>query len=261
MDALYGHGDVQENKGRNILDERSDHKSRIMSIAMVAAFTAGAENDAPVRRLSDMVVRIDMRNLLKIPVGDTLLGAERWYAPCDGGLSSVKVPREWSDGAKCDALRVSDVIVDGKSNSIRGGLGSNVYPTVAEGAFAMTNQILSAVSEVSSGKALVVPLRFEEKNRYCEMVFTWKPSPDCAEDRELVVRGYVNGKRQMAVCCCLHTKGDGIKAGFALLPDRMMPAQRTRRSASLPNRGRAGARPSRVAESPINLNLLNPLNP
>ena len=137
------------------------------------------------------------------------------------------MPREWSDSAKCDALRVSDVIVDGKSNSIRGGLGSNVYPTVAEGAFAMTNQIVSAVSEVSSGKALVVPLRFEERNRFCEMVFTWKPSPDCAEDRELVVRGYVNGKRQMAVCCCLHTKGDGIKAGFALLPDRMMPAQRT----------------------------------
>ena len=120
------------------------------------------------------------------------------------------MPREWSDGAKCDALRVSDVLVDDKSNSIRGGLGSNVYPTVAEGAFAMTNQIVSAVSQISSGKALVVPLRFEEKNRYCEMVFTWKPSPDCAEDRELVVRGYVNGKRQMAVCCCLHTKGDGI---------------------------------------------------
>ena len=89
-------------------------------------------------------------------------------------------------------------------------------PKVAEGAFAMTNQIVSAVSEVSSGKALVVPLRFEERNRYCEMVFTWKPSPDCAEDRELVVRGYVNGKRQMAVCCCLHTKGDGIKADFAM---------------------------------------------
>ena len=81
MDALYGHGDVQENKGRNILDERSDLKSRIMSIAMVAfamvaAFTAGAENDAPVRRLSDATARIDMRNLLKMPVGGTLQGGE-----------------------------------------------------------------------------------------------------------------------------------------------------------------------------------------
>ena len=139
---------------------------------------------------------------------------ELW--PWRYGLSSVKVPREWSDGAKCDALRVSDVLVDGETMSIRGGLGSNVYPTVAEGAFAMTNQIVSAVSQISSGKALVVPLRFAEGNRYCEMVFTWRPNPTSAAERELVVRGYVNGQRQMAVCCCLHTKGDGIKADFSM---------------------------------------------
>ena len=86
MDALYGHCDVQENKGRNILDERSDLKSRIMSIAMVvcamvAVFAAGAENAVPVRRLYDMVVGIDMQNLLKMPVGGTLQDGERWYAP------------------------------------------------------------------------------------------------------------------------------------------------------------------------------------
>ena len=88
--------------------------------------------------------------------------------------------------------------------------------TIAEGAFAITNQIVSAVSEVSNGRAMVVPLRFEERNRYCEMVFMWKPDPDSPEERELIVRGYVSSKRQMAVCCCLHTKGDGIKAGFAM---------------------------------------------
>ena len=148
--------------------------------------------------------------------GDTLLGMDPWYVAWYGGLSSVKVPREWSDGAKCDALRVSDVIVEGKSNSIRGGLGSNVYPTIAEGAFAITNQIVSAVAEISRGKAMVIPLRFEEKKRYCEIVFTWTPRPGNAEELELVVRGYVSGKRQMAVCCFLHAKGDGIKAGFAM---------------------------------------------
>ena len=72
------------------------------------------------------------------------------------------------------------------------------------------------MAEVSKGKAMVVPLRFEDKKRYCEMVFTWMPRPGAAEERELVVRGYVNANRQMAVCCCLHTKGDGIKAGFAM---------------------------------------------
>ena len=187
-----------------------------MMVVCVAAFAAGAENVVPVRRLSDAVAKIDMRNLLKMPVGDTLIGVNQWYEAWYGGLSSVKVPREWSDGAECAALRVSDVIVDSKLNSIRGGLGSNVYPTVAEGAFAITNQIVSAVAEVSKGKAMVVPLRFEDKKRYCEMVFTWMPRPGAAEERELVVRGYVNANRQMAVCCCLHTKGDGIKAGFAM---------------------------------------------
>lgn len=187
-----------------------------MMVACVAAFAAGAENAVPVRRLSDAVARIDMRNLLKMPVGDTLLGMDQWYVAWYGGLTSVKVPREWSDGAKCDALRVSDVIIDSKSKLIRGGLGSNVYPSIAEGAFAMTNQIISAVSEISGGKALVVPLRFEDRKRYCEMVFTWMPRPGKAEELELVVRGYANARRQMAVCCLLHAKGDGIKAGLAM---------------------------------------------
>ena len=46
------------------------------------------------------------------------------------------------------------------------------------------------------------------------MVFTWKPDHTRSEERELIIRGYVSDKRQMAVCCCLHTKGDGIRAGF-----------------------------------------------
>ena len=189
----------------------------IAACAAIATSAAGvAERTASVRKLSDIVSAIDMRNLLKMPVGDTLLGVDMWYAPWYGGLASVKVPREWSDGAKCDALRVSEVIVDSGTKSIRGGLGSNVYPTIAEGAFVITNQIVSAVSEASFGRAMVVPLRFEENKRYCEMVFTWKPDPASPEERELIVRGYVSGRRQMAVCCCLHTKGDGIRAGFAM---------------------------------------------
>ena len=90
---------------------------------------------------------------------------------------------------------------------------------MAAATFAMTNQIVSAVSEISLGKAMVVPLRLEAKNRYCEMVFTWRPNPAKPEERELVVRGYVNGKRQMAVCCLLHTKGDGIEARGVLVAE------------------------------------------
>jgi len=46
-------------------------------------------------------------------------------------------------------------------------------------------------------------------------VFTWKPDPKKNVERELIVRGIVNTKRQMAVCTFLHTKGDTLNADFA----------------------------------------------
>ena len=48
---------------------------------------------------------------------------------------------------------------------------------------------------------------------YGEMKFWWK-GEDAAKETELIVRGYVNTRRQMAVCTFLHTKGDGIKVRF-----------------------------------------------
>ena len=39
-----------------------------------------------------------------------------------------------------------------------------------------------------------------------------------AAELELVVRAYVNQRRQMAVCCLLHTKGDDISADYAPPP-------------------------------------------
>ena len=40
------------------------------------------------------------------------------------------------------------------------------------------------------------------------------------------VRGYVNRARQMAVCCCLHTKGDGITADYIPPPVMSDPDQK-----------------------------------
>ena len=185
-------------------------KTTLLAILLSIASAGALAQDMPVYRLSDMVNKIDMKNLLKIPVGCTLLDVDVEQAAWHGELSSVEVPREWSDGAKCAAIRVSNVIVDSKTLSIRGGLGSNVYPTIAEGAFAMTNEIVAAVSEISGGKAMVEPLRFHD-GKYGEMKFWWKVAKD---ERELVVRCYVSPKKQMAVCTLLHTKGDGVRAEY-----------------------------------------------
>ena len=109
---------------------------------------------------------------------------------------------------------------------ILGGLGSCVYPTIPEGVCVITNEIIKAVAEVSGGTAMAVPMRYEKKKGYGEMIFTWKPDPKKNVERELIVRGYVNRARQMAVCCCLHTKGDGITADYIPPPVMSDPAQK-----------------------------------
>ena len=211
----------------------------IMAVAgLMAAMTFAAqcaaktEDGVQCKRQTDVVVKlpgiqkIDMENLLDVPVGSTLLDTGIKRVTQEEDVLQIEVPLEWSDKAKCRALRVSHILVDNRRLIILGGLGSNMYPTIAEGAFAMTNEIISAVWKVSDGKAMAVPLRFDKQKGYCEMIFTWKPDPEKNVERELIVRGFANAKRQMAVCTCLHTKGDTIKA--ELSPPGTSPARDAR---------------------------------
>lgn len=179
--------------------------------ACVVALSAVAAQTETVVKIPG-IQKIDMESLLDVPVGSTLLAPGFKRISQEEDIIQVGVPLEWSEGAKCRALRVSHLLVDNLRLVILGGLGSNVYPTIEEGAFAMTNEVISAVWKASGGKAMVFPLRFEKEKGYCEMIFTWRPDPKKNVERELVVRGFVNAKRQMAVCTCFHTKGDTIKA-------------------------------------------------
>ena len=188
-------------------------KKFIVFAAAAFAAVAFAQTE-PVVKMSGLQ-KIDMENLLDVPVGSTLLDTGIKRVTQEEDVMQIKVPLEWSERAKCRALRVPHLLVDNRRLIILGGLGSNVYPTIAEGAFAMTNEVISAVWKVSDGKAMAVPLRFDKQNGYCEMIFTWKPDPKKNGERELIVRGIVNTKRQMAVCTCLHTKGDTLRADFA----------------------------------------------
>ena len=194
----------------------------LMAVMTFAAQCAEkAQDGVQGKRQADVVVKmpgiqkIDMENLLDVPVGSTLLDTGIKRVTQNEDVLQIEIPLEWSEKAKCRALRVSHILVDNRRLIILGGLGSNVYPTIAEGAFAMTNEVISAVRKVSDGKAMAVPLRFDKQKGYWEMIFTWKPDPKKNVERELVVRGFATAKRQMAVCTCLHTKGDTLRAGFA----------------------------------------------
>ena len=188
-------------------------KKIMMVTVAVLATVAFAQTETVVKMPS--IQKIDMENLLDVPIGSTLLDTGIKRVTQEEDVLQIEVPLEWSEKAKCRALRVSHILVDNRRLIILGGLGSNVYPTIAEGAFAMTNEVISAVRKVSDGKAMVVPLQFYKQKGYCEMIFTWKPDPKKNVERELVVRGFATAKRQMAVCTCLHTKGDTLRAGFA----------------------------------------------
>lgn len=183
----------------------------VLLAACAVAFSAVAAQAETVVKIPG-IQKIDMESLLDVPVGSTLLAPGFKRTSQEEDILQVGVPLEWSEGAKCRALRVSHLLVDNLRLVILGGLGSNVYPTIEEGAFAMTNEVISAVWKASDGKAMVVPLRFEKEKGSCEMIFTWRPDPKKNVERELVVRGFVNAKKQMAVCTCFHTKGDTIKA-------------------------------------------------
>ena len=152
---------------------------------------------------------IDLADITTVPVG-RVLGNADIELPAGGGVVQVDVPHEWSEGGSCGALRVSGVFVDCASRRIAGALGSCVYPTVREGALAITNGMHGAVVSASRRTAKFFPLR-READGSGTIRYEWSVE---GRELELVIKCFVNARRQMAVCSCLHVKGDGIRCGL-----------------------------------------------
>ena len=165
----------------------------MIAAASIATLSAFGQN-------MQMVKYSTITNILNLPV----------MAGPHGKVVSIKPPfANMPNGALC----VSDIFVEEDTGRIVGGMGSCAYPTIAEGAFVMTNTIFKAVGEKTGYKAMVVPAHVNRSEGCMEMTYWWKPDPESAE-LELVVRGYSNKSRQLAVCTLLHTKGDDIRCGF-----------------------------------------------
>lgn len=128
-----------------------------------------------------------------------------------GSFMSVNPP---AAGLPAGPLSVSDILVEVDTGRIVGGMGSYVYPTIEEGAFAMTNTIVRALIDKHGAGAMCMPQHVVKNEGCMEMTCRWKPDPKAKEELELVVRAYANKKRQLAICTCLHTKGDSIRCGL-----------------------------------------------
>ena len=155
---------------------------------------------------------IDLADITSVPIGMKLVETSGSSLPTNGGeMAQCNVPHEWSEGGSCGALRVSGVLVDCGSRQILGAIGSHIYPTVAEGAFAITNGLQKAVLSASHRIGMFYPLQME-KDGSGTIRYEWSAN---GKTLELFVKCYVNERRQMAVCTLLHVKGDGIHAGLA----------------------------------------------
>jgi len=154
---------------------------------------------------------IDLTDITSVPIGMKLVEASGFSLPTNGGeMAQCNVPHEWSEGGSCGALRVSGVLVDCGSRQILGAIGSHIYPTVAEGAFAITNGLQKAVLSASHRIGMFYPLQIE-KDGSGTIRYEWNAN---GKTLELFVKCYVNERRQMAVCTLLHVKGDGLRAGL-----------------------------------------------
>ena len=88
---------------------------------------------------------IDLTDITSVPVGTELLFPKVRIPDGSGDIVHLNVPPELSAGGKWGALRITGIILERRSKQIRGAMGSHVYPTVAEGAFAITNGLQKAV--------------------------------------------------------------------------------------------------------------------
>ena len=154
---------------------------------------------------------IDLADITSVPIGRTLVEAGGISLPTNENEAALcNVPHEWSEGGSCGALRVSGVLVHCGSRQILAAMGSHVYPTVAEGAFAITNGLQKAVLSASHRIGMFYPLQIE-KDGSGTIRYEWNAN---GKTLELYVKCYVNERRQMAVCTLLHVKGDRLRAGL-----------------------------------------------
>lgn len=153
---------------------------------------------------------IDLDDITTVPIGATLQRTDGLMMPTNGADTVVYGVDRKGNCGDCGALCVSGMIVAVGSRRILGAMGSCVYPSVKDGAFAVTNQLQTAVASASAGKATVVPLRIGQDGAGT-ITYGWGME---GRQVELVVKCFVNERRQMAVCCYIHTKGDDVQCVF-----------------------------------------------
>ena len=181
--------------------------------APLAAMDFGPVVPVPVPLSS---LKIDMTNILKVPVGGMLLGIPPGFASAYTNAAASTdvqflIPPEWSKGAKCDLLRVGSIMVERDTRKIAAAMSGCVDPSVEAGAFVITNDLHEAVITAANRTGMFYPLR-KEKDGTGIIRYTWTSG---GVPLVFDIRVAVNKRRQMAVSTMLHVKGDNLNAKLA----------------------------------------------
>ena len=200
------------------MTQRDNAIKRLVLVLSLACCGAMAAFGVEAVRLSEAPPQndLDAADITSVPVGMAVTNPDVRIPDGGGDVVQMNLPPDLSAGGKCGALRVSGLLLERRTKRILGAMGSCVYPSVQEGAAAITNGIQPAVVAASGNTALIVPLVME-KDKSGTVRYWWKRG---GRELELLVKCYVNERRQMAVCTLLHEKGDGIGGGLQDQPNK-----------------------------------------
>ena len=166
--------------------------------------------NTPVFKASDFkdLEKIDFTDITNIKLGTTLADMGEFdFSKADSDFCSLKIPREWSDGGKSEALRVTSLLVDRNTRVIKGAISDAYFVSANAGLYAVTNDIWKAVCKKRFSKFVKMP---KDANTAKRQIINYWPSDDGKKYILLEIQYIVTMYGEMSVNTLLHFDGDQI---------------------------------------------------
>ena len=152
--------------------------------------------------------KIDLTDITKMPIGLILADTGQFdFSSAKSGIGELREPGAWSMGGKSEALRVSTVMVDGKTRAIVGATATCHFRSIQEGLFAITNDIYGAVRARPNARYL--PPEIDKVKGTGKVLHFW-PTADGRQWIELTTQFVMTKQGTMSINSLIHIQGDKL---------------------------------------------------
>ena len=152
--------------------------------------------------------KIDLTDITKMPIGLILADTGHFdFSSAKSEIGELRVPGAWSMGGKSEALRVSTVLVDGKTRAIVGATATCHFRSTPEGLYAITNDILKAVCARRNARYQKPQINFASGTGKVEHFW---PTTDGRQWIELTTQFVMTRQGTMSINSLLHIQGDEL---------------------------------------------------